>query len=452
VSTAQPAMVDVVDIGRTRRVRVMRVCGVLVTVVFLAGVVAVAAFSPAHSWTPAEQLARIRQSVTESRTAHFAGTSTWTSGSAKGELGDHFEHTSRAVGVLSLPDRSHWTEDYGDGAFESIVGPEGLFEREADTMGGLAFERWKQYPPMTAAPIAPPVDPTAGAGATAGSDITVSEAGGVLSAMGAPSEFTEFLNHMTGLTRIDTHTIRGSLDLASIPDLPKDAGPLPSVTITLTSDTNGRLERLVADVSGTSSDESPDGSNTEQHYTEHTEMQFTQWGAPVDLTVPSGDGVDKTPDVDEESLAAFSDAPILVPGNLPAGDQLVAGSASKAGDAGDCAEADLTYGNPSQIPANPDGTDASDIDVTITPTSCDTPPAEGAPVTVAGHPGRLVHGDVNNGEYAVTVDVVIGETHMTVESDLPEAQVLSALRTVVPFDLAKQHIAAPLPSSGSVTS
>src|SRR5207248_4042260 len=178
----------VVDIGRTRQVRAMRVCGVLVTVVFLAGVAAVAATSPAHRWTPAEQLARIRQSVTSSRTAHFTGTSTWTSGSEKGELGDHFEHTSRAVGVLSLPDRSHWTEDYGDGAFESIVGPEGIFEREAETLGGLTLEQWKQYPPMAAAPIAPPADPAA-AGSTTGSDITVSEAGGVLSAMGAPSEF-----------------------------------------------------------------------------------------------------------------------------------------------------------------------------------------------------------------------------------------------------------------------
>src|SRR5207248_8836702 len=106
------------------------------------------------------------------------------------------------------------------------------------------------------------------------------------------------------------------------------------------------------------------------------------------------------------------------------------GSTSKAGDAGDCAEADLTYVNPSQIATNPDGKDASDIDVTITPASCDPPPEEGAPVTVAGHPARLAHGDVSNDEYAVTVDVVIGQTHMTVESDLPDTQVLSALRTV----------------------
>src|SRR5207248_5510474 len=120
-----------------------------------------------------------------------------------------------------------------------------------DTLGGLTLEQWKQYPPMAAAPIAPPADPAA-AGSTTGSDITVSEAGGVLSAMGAPSEFTQLFIHMTGLTRIDTHTIRGTLDLASMPDLPKDAGPLPSVTITLTSDASGRLDRLVAAVSGTS--------------------------------------------------------------------------------------------------------------------------------------------------------------------------------------------------------
>ena len=40
----------------------------------------------------------------------------------------------------------------------------------------------------------------------------------------------------------------------------------------------------------------------------------------------------------------------------------------------------------------------------------------------------------------MTVEIIIGATRMSVDSDLPEAELLAALRTIVPFDLAKQRI------------
>src|SRR4051794_582540 len=137
MGASEGPLVDVADVGRNRQVLLMRVCGALAVVVFLAGIAGLAAVSPARSWTPAQQLARVRQFVTSARTARFTGTSTWASGSAKGQLGSHFEHTSRAAGVLSLPDRSHWTEDYGDGATETIVTADAVFERDADTVPAL---------------------------------------------------------------------------------------------------------------------------------------------------------------------------------------------------------------------------------------------------------------------------------------------------------------------------
>src|SRR5581483_5539430 len=389
VGTTQSGVVDVVDARRGRQVTAMRVCAVLIAVVFLGGVAGLAVASPAHQRTPAQQLAQVRHFVTSERTAHFTGTSTWKSGTPAGQVGDHYEHTSRALGVLALPDRSHWTEDMGDAAYETIVGPEGVFERDADTMAGLAREQWKQYPnepnePQQVPATPPPTPaPDSSSGADSGGGIMITEAGGALSALGAPAEFTQALDHMTGLTRVNDHVIRGTLDLSSL-HMPADAGPPPNVTIEIASDTNGRLEQIVADMSGTTPAES---------YSAHTEMRFTQWGSPVDVTVPNADNVDKTPDVDEDSLAAFTAAPILVPGNLPSGYELTSGSTTDAGDGSDCAEADLTYGDPSQAASSPDAPDATDINITITPSSCDTSPAEGDPVTVGGHPARISHGD-----------------------------------------------------------
>ena len=108
--------------------------------------------------------------------------------------------------------------------------------------------------------------------------------------------------------------------------------------------------------------------------------------------------------------------------------------------AGDCPEVDLTYGDTSESPADPAAV-SSDINVTITPANCDQSAIDGgSPITVAGHPGRIARAKNSDEEPSVTVEVVIGATRMSVDSDLPEAELLAALRTIVPFDLAKQRI------------
>jgi hypothetical protein len=345
--------------------------------------------------------------------------------------------------VLSLPGRSHWTEDQGDAAQETIVVPEGLFLREADTASALDLEGWKQYPhPSNELPLGGvPAGPVPPGASGPGIHVMVGQAGPVLSALGAPAEFTDVLARLTDLTRVSPRVIRGTVDMASVPGLSQVPAPLPRVTIELATDTTGRLERLLATSTGTMADEA---------FTARNEMRFTQWSAPVDVSAPTGDAVDKTPDIDEEGLAAFSAAPILVPGNLPATSRLIDASVAEEGAAGGCPEVDLTYGDPSQSLKNPDDV-SSDINVTITPADCDQSALDGGdPVTIAGHSARIKHGKNTDDEYAVTVEVLVGATRMTVDSDLPDTEILGALRTIVAFDITKQHVYTAPSESGLI--
>lgn len=45
-------------------------------------------------------------------------------------------------GDLVMPDRSRYVADYGDAAGETIVLPDGIFERQADSAADLAGRRW----------------------------------------------------------------------------------------------------------------------------------------------------------------------------------------------------------------------------------------------------------------------------------------------------------------------
>jgi hypothetical protein len=429
--------ITVIDIDAPRRAngpsRRARLCGALAVVVFAAGVAAVFTVAPGHAPTPAEQLARMSKLVSAAGTAHFTSDDTWDSGPGDGQPGSHYRDTSRTEGVLALPDRSHWTEDYGDGADEAIVTAEAVFTRHADSKAALAGEQWVKEPSESQRPQAHAVDLTGGD--------TPSQAASIVRAFGAPSDIAELLAHMKALTRVNPNVIRGTLDVASLPDLQIGGEPLPWVRVELTSDDTGRLARMVFTMTG---------NDPQNPSTGRSDVRFSGWGAPVEIQVPTPAEVDPTPNIDETGLAGFTATPIVAPGNLPASFQLVEAHVVKGNTAdGTCPEVDLTYGDPTVLAADDaaaaarkdDNPVVRDLEVSLTPDSCDQYDAgAGRPATLGGHQARIDHGNVADGDSAVSLDTLVGSTHLHVDSDLPDAQVVSAFRTIAPFNLATQRV------------
>lgn len=434
----QPTVAEVV-LDEERQSRVWeRVCAFSIVVVLLAAVTAVIVRGPAGGApSPAEQLAQIRKFVHDERTARFEGTETDEHDDSKGGVGSRSQNTMRSTGELSLPDSSHWTEDSGDFAMEGVATADAIYERSADSIASLANEQWVKTPrPKESLPTPTPA-PTPAPG--------VHQFGDVLHAVGAPSDVAIMLEHVTNVSQVGPGVIKGSVDVASVPGFTPDSGPVPDVTIELATDPEGRLVRMTSTTTGT--DEESEGGG---RFTWRTEVRFRDWGAPVQISVPSPDSIDPTPGIDEKGLAAFTAAPVLMPGNVPSAYQLTDASVMEAEDPEDCPEVDLAFEDPATFAdtstaAAPITDAGQDVDtgiyVTITAASCDASMVDdGDPVTVGGHPARLQHGNVKDDEYAVTLEVVVGATRMTVESDLPDAAVVDAMRRVVPFDLKSVRI------------
>jgi hypothetical protein len=425
----------------------VRACGALVVVVLAAGVVSLALVAPRHTPTPAERLAGITKYVREARTAHFVTSDTWISGRPKGQLGSHYEESSRGEGVLSLPDSAQWTDDHGagDGAEETIVTPEAFFFRDADSRAALAGEQWVEERRTPGGVVAPSAPPGSGLSGTAGD---------ALRSLGAPSSIAEQLTHLTNVTQLRPGVLRGTLDLRALPGVTEEDGPIPDVTVELTGADDGRLDKMLITATG------PDPDQSDATATGRSEVTFDSWGSPVQITAPAPDAIDKTPNIDEKGLAAFTAAPILTPGNLAPTYQLTDAFADNGDpENGDCPQVALTFADPALLPKAPppDSADTSsspDLEVTVTPVSCDSSAMDGGQaLTVAGSPAHIQHGNVKDGDYAVTLEVVVGATRVTVESDLPDAVVLSAFRRIVPFNLSAQHIyAGPRPWEADVIS
>lgn len=429
-----------VDMEEPRATRpwAQRAIAVASAALFVASVVGLVTVRPGKTVpTPEAQLADVRAFIHGHPTAHFAATEVMEFGSATGDVGNHSEDRSKADGVISLPDRAHWTEDSGDSASELIRMPDAFYSRDADKREGLASEQWVMHKIRDAgadAAITADVAPdAAGAGFVAA---------GVASAFGAPQEFAKLFTVLKDLTRVDPRTIRGTVDIASLPGVAKlleegkvKADEVPTITVEITSEDGGQLDRL--SVASASKDTTPN----DEKFSDRSDITFTAWGDHVTIAAPAADTIDPTPNVDEKAMSEFNAAPILVPGNMPASFKLLDASTTlpEGPDDTTCPEADLSYGDPAALSADPESTNQPTLDITITKPDCeDYAIDDGAPITIAGHRGEIKHGNPNkpDEDYAVSIDVVIGSTRFHVDSDLPQAVVLSALKTVVPFNMA----------------
>ena len=467
--------------AKGRRGRVVLWC-TLVSVI-VAAIAVIALRDPAR--TPDEDLARVRAFVASSATGRFEATTRSEYGAGPDEPGSRSIDVTQTEGSFAIPGRLHSVDDDGEFVFETIQLGAGMYFRTAEKRSELRDEPWI-YSPTTVADLA------SGAGALdpvlAGIDAaSLTSASSVLGAFGAPFDLPELLGRLDDVRRVSpgaleaTTTVRELLPADMVASIEKEMAELRAefeaeegdedfsdfetdfldgvVTIRLTHASDGRLDELVI---------SADTGQGEDRSLDRSALQFSAWGEPVTIDAPSAADVDLTPGIDEDDLAAFAAFPAGAPAAPPAGTVLHNATVTeKDAEIEECNSLHLSYGPPSSSETESSYDERSPfLEVTSTEASC-----ESADRLMLGYYGddvgepealrigpfdaelrRSQQRDFGDGpdQAIIHVRFTTGGAVVDAHSNLPEDQVLAAMATHGPLDLASQPVdrsAPPPPGS-----
>lgn len=408
--------------------------------------------------TPTEVLAEVHEFVDEARTATFVSTAEHTFSPESGDgLGHSSTSRSRATGQFQLPDRAHVVVDEGDWAHEYVVNGKERYDRTAEGVAGLAAEKWVRWtvsdaPPDTAVDFGGPAGSAASFLAMFGEDM---------------ADFTELFDKLKNPERIAPNRVRASVPLADVvPDEVKqmierfrqqiaeegdeDGAMLPSfdgtLTVTVDYGAEGRLDVLLLEV---------DQDEGDDRAVDKEEIRFADWGQAVTILVPGVDQIDATPHIEEELLAAAQQRFTVFAPTPPAGWKLQSATVEEAdAESESCESVDLQYG-PGDVDVQSfdfeEGEEPPMLTVSSTEPSCqwadDYVPELESPrrVRVGGVTAQVgalaedeYYGFFSEGSAAV---LTLQGTPVVVATNLSEAELVAALRSLAPLDLSKQPIA-----------
>jgi hypothetical protein len=167
------------------------------------------------------------------------------------------------------------------------------------------------------------------------------------------------------------------------------------------------------------------------------DYRFSRWGTPVRVAAPPKAELDPTPSVDEEDIVAFKDAPLLQPRGIPAGWVLEGAFVLSPDETAEgCRQVEIDY-------TDPDDPDAGYLTLYELPVSCaDLDPPTGSAPFSAG-PWR---GFIDESADGNTAQIVVRDTVVQAETDLPSEALVRILGDLVPLDLTKPP--AELPGLG----
>ena len=445
----------------SRRGRVALWCALIAVVV---GAVTVIALRDT-SRTPAEDLARVRDFVGAAGTGHFAGETRSESGQGGDEPGSTSIDIARIHGRFVLPDRMQFVEDAGDYHTEGILLGAHSYFRSGESDDELRTSPWvyERLPDP-----AENLDATSLSGLDQAGAAAVSTASGLFGAFGTPFDLENLLARLDGVRRVSPGVLeaqplaRDFLADELVAAIEKEAAEIKKqfeeedtgefsaddfdisfldepVVIRLVHAPDGRLDQMVITLEdGTGEDRSAETST----------LRFSRWGEPVTIERPGLSDVDLTPGIDEEKLASATFT-VLAPAAPPAGFLLGQASVQDEDlDEDQCAGAQFWY-----EPAD-DGTSFADgefryFNVSITPTSC--PAADEGQGGLFGTEGvessvrigawqaelrTITYGDSTE----IYVRFTAGDVVVESSSSLPEDQIVAALATLAPLDLAGQPV------------
>lgn len=315
-------------------------------------------------------------------------------------------------GVAKMPDKARIIATAGesDGADEAITVGSHHFERQADSKDALAKEKYAEIK----------VDDTASRNGVVGQRNLMQDAdllsapnriGDVLGAADTPV----VVSRTKGVNVIKTKLAPGKA-YGSLSESIKEA------TLTLTALDDGTVQRTAVSLKNSQADITVD-------------YQWSKWGENVVIDAPTAAQIDATPDIEEEKVAAFKDAPLFQPAALPKGWVLMGASVLGPDEtAENCPEVEVDYGDPNSQ-------DTGYLTMYELAASCADPTAPpGSSAFVAGPYRGFVQ--VDQGE--TDAQFLAGRTVIQVQSDFTPAQLAQVMARLVPLNLAK----APLPLSG----
>jgi hypothetical protein len=244
-----------------------------------------------------------------------------------------------------------------------------------------------------------------------------------------PAELRQLVGRLEAVT-ISGRTIRGRVPVSALV-----AAPLGGqADVELTVDSRSRPERMRWQMEVAS-------AGTVRV---NGDVAYKEWTArKADIAVP--EEIDNTPDVDEDEVAAFQSGPVLAPTKLPVGYEL--SNLFLADGAGvNCPRAELDYFQADRyfarftlrVPA----VKAPRLSIEMQPRSCRAEPLpDGTPFTAGPIQGTVAQAPTLPGDEPFrffTADA--GTFRIRVETNLTQDEVLAAIGSLAPIDLATQPV------------
>jgi hypothetical protein len=362
--------------------------------------------------SPARLVTDAREFADERRTVSFAGQLRV---EARDPDGGSFVQRATIEGRARLPEDARYrivTEGF---VSEIITLGDRLYTRDAEGTDELRGRKWTTFDPDQADDRSGVVRPD---GPAEGSDV-----------LGDPIGLLRLLDAARRPDVVrrqgDVTVVKADVDAAELfANAVEGAAERGTIELTLRGEV---LQRLVFDASG-------GGGNV------HADYRFTRWGSKVELAAPADGELDPTPGIEEEAIAAFKDARLLQPRGIPAGWVLeFAGILPEEMTAEGCEQLELDY-------VDLEDPDAGYLTLYELPSSCtDMDPPRGAESFRAGG----YAGFADEGRDGVLVQILVGDTIVQAESDLPLDALARILADLVPLDLATPP--APLDGFGRTT-
>ncbi len=329
--------------------------------------------------------------------------------------GGSFVQRARIDGRVRLPDNARY-RIVSDGFVSEVIAlGDRVYTREGEGADAVRGKKWAEFDPRQEDERSGVVRPS---GPAEGSDV-VGDPIGLLSTLDAARR--PVLVRRDDDVRVVKADVDGATAYGNA-----IAGEVERATVELTLD-GDELQRLVLDASG-------DSGSVQADY------RFTGWGRQVEVAAPATADLDPTPSIQEEEIAAFDDTRLLQPRGIPAGWVLdFAGVLPEEMTVEGCEQLELDY-------IEPDDPDRGFLTLYELPKSCaDLEPPRGAEPFQAGR----YSGFVDETPDGVLAQIVVGDTVVQAESDLPLDALARILADLVPLDLAAPP--APLPGFAPTT-